>query len=115
MQTQEQRLTSRLLKYWDTVRKTHALPEIEHFNQDPIEDLWRQCFLVAIDTHGATTYKYEYIGDAITAAYGRDLTGENVDGTVKKFPGVIMYQKFGEIVAEHRPKEDSGYFLSEKG
>lgn len=112
---QEQRLTLRMLRYWNLIRKDKKLPEMERLNTAPIIDLWPQCFVVSVDSRHRVNYKYEYIGEAITKAYGRDLTGKEVDATAKQFPGVVMYKKLEEIVGDHQPREDEGYFVSDKG
>ena len=112
---QEQRLTGRLLKYWQLLRKTHAIPEMEQFNSDAVSDLWPQCFLLNVDTHGSVAYKYEVVGQSITTVYGRDLTGLAVDTNSKKFPGSIISKKLAETVDQQQPSEDHGHFVSDDG
>ena len=104
-----------MLKYWNLIRKDKKVPDFQQVNPHTIEDIWTQCFVVNVDTHHNVTYKYEYMGPSITQAYGQDLTGQEVDYRIKKFPGIIMFKKLGEVTNENRPMEDNGYFVSEGG
>jgi len=113
---QEQRLSHRVLKYWETVRKNHEMPEMQRLNTAAIEDVWPYCFLLSVDTHGKVPiYHYEYMGDPIAKIYGRDLTGMIVDQTTKQFPGKVIHHKFNDLLSSHKPVHDEGHFVSETG
>lgn len=113
---QEKRLSARLLGYWDKVRKTSDFPDIRRFSTGPIEDIWPHCFRVSIISKAKIpTYKYEYMGAAITDIYGRDLTGLIVDRTTKQFPGKVIHHKFADIVKAGQPLHDNGHFTNDHG
>ena len=113
---QEQRLTRRVLKFWNMVRKHHDMPEIMRFNPAALEDIWPHCFRIVVEARGKNTvYKYEYMGEAITGIYGRDLTDMVVDQHAKNFPGSVLHPRFNEILHEKRPLHDDGHFINEGG
>lgn len=113
---QEQRLTRRLLKFWNMVRKDNAIPEMIRFNPAALDDIWPHCFKVSVDTHGKNpVFTYEYMGDPIAKTYGRDLTGMIVDQYTKQFPGKVLHYKFSEILERKEPMSDDGHFISDHG
>jgi hypothetical protein len=108
----EQRLTVRLRKYWDMLRKAQDWPEIQKLNPAVIEDIWQQCFMVSIDAGAATTYKYEHVGNVITDIYGRDLTGLRVGDKNNELPGAVMISKLPGVIKERAPIDDDGFFIN---
>lgn len=111
----EQRLTGRLMTYWDVVRKSNKIPEITQFNIDPVKDLWDHCFMVSVDTRNGTHYRYEYVGDLITETYGEDMTGRELSTKAQQFPGALIYNKLNEIARGQAPTEDNGHFMTGSG
>lgn len=112
---QEQRLTQRLFRYWELIRKYNKMPQIEHFNSAAVEDLWAQCMIVSADTRKGVVFKYEMMGDYIVKTYGKDLTAQVVEMNNVSFPGGGMYKKLLAMMEQPVPLEDAGYFLNEAG
>lgn len=113
---QEQRLTRRVLKYWDMVRKTAKIPEMQRFNTTAIEDVWPYCLQISVDKHGRIPiYRYDYMGKPIIDMYGRDLTGLIVDQSTRQFPGKVIHHKFDDVLRLKEPMADDGHFMSEDG
>ena len=113
----EQRLSVRLLRYWDVNRQNRRFPEIQQSKIAAVEELWPSCCLISI-SHGKRVqhkYKYEYIGKPIVETYGRDLTGLYMDDKIRQFPGMIVFDGLNNVLTERRPREDSGYFVNEAG
>ena len=112
----EKRLSTRLLGYWNGVRKNDDFPDIKRFNVGAIEDIWPNCFRVSVDQRGRVpAYKYEFMGETIAKVYGRDLTGMIVDKSTRQFPGKVIHHKFADIIKECVPMQDEGHFINEKG
>ena len=63
MQIQEQRLTRRLLNYWQMLRKAKNYPDIMQFNTNAIEDVWGYCLRLGLETQKDT---YRYASMAVT-------------------------------------------------
>lgn len=104
-----------MMQYWNLVRKDRPIPDIIQFNNKPIEDLWGNCFTVAISRDTETKYKYEHMGEKIATAYGRDMTGQTVDPKMRQFPGAVMCKKLEEVVAQGKPMEDEGNIVTQTG
>jgi len=115
--SQEYRLTARLTQHWDMIRKDKELPDIHHLRPDVIDDLWQQCVMIGINvgTQENTSYKYEYMAPGLAEAYGRDMTGTQVDVRMKQFPGSVLTSKLKDVIANKKPAEDQGAFVNEQG
>lgn len=113
MQIQEQRLTRRLLNYWQLIRKMKDYPDIVHFNTSAVEDVWGNCLRLSLEPP-KDIYRYEYMGDKIIKIYGKDLTGTTLEQATPKFPGLSLHQKIHDA-AMGIPVEDEGHFLKENG
>lgn len=112
---EELRLTRRLHRYWDYIRKDKDFPDIHQLNSASIEDVWPYCFKVSVDTRGNISYKYEYMGEPIARLYGDDLTGRMVEHEAKDFPGAVVHTKIPQAVAEKIPINDDGHFVNRAG
>lgn len=121
MDMEERRLTIRLRKYWDIVRKSHPVPDYSQFNAGTIGDIWPYCFVVSIDAEGGQaadgnhSYKYEYIGTPIVRMYGRDFTGQTLTQGIKHFMGGKIFDKLQEVVNKREPVEDTGHIVNQQG
>jgi hypothetical protein len=112
----DKRLTARLKKHWERIRKGRALPEMARFNPGPVDDLWPQCFLVSVDGRGQRLlYKYEYMGEELVALYGRDLTGCYTDERMAQFPGAIVCRGLGPAAMYRQALEEDGFFVNDHG
>ncbi len=87
----EKRLTLRLMKYWELIRKGQPVPLFRHFQPGAIDEIWPFCFGVAVGRGKHPSYKYEYMGKPIAELYGHDLTGHVVDIHMKDFPGSVLH------------------------
>ncbi len=121
MDIDERRLTMRLRKYWDLVRKTQPVPDYSHFNSGTINDIWPYCFVVSVDAAGQVvadgthTYKYLYIGEPIIKMYGKDMTGQTLTQGVKHFMGGHVFDKLHEVTTSLVPVEDTGHIVNQQG
>ena len=111
---QEQRLTQRLLRYWDMIRRDRSLPEIQHFNAQSVEDVWDQCFRVSISQRNGLSYTYEYMGKPVINLYGGDMTGEEVDEKMRQFPGSPLHKRMRDVINERKPLQDEGHIVNSK-
>ncbi|NBO18075.1 MAG: PAS domain-containing protein [Proteobacteria bacterium] len=111
----EQRLTQRMIGYWQLIKKSNEMPQIEHFNSAAVEDLWQQCMMVSVDTRKGVLFKCEFMGDHLIKAYGRDMQSEIIESTNAAFPGVGVYKRLQQMVGGNTPQEDSGFFLNKGG
>ena len=121
MDMEERRLTMRLRKYWDLVRKTQPMPDYSQFNSGTIDDIWPYCFVVSVDAAGEQsadgnhTYKYVYIGRPIITMYGRDFTGQTLTQGMKHFMGGHVFDKLQTVTSKCEPLEDTGHIVNQQG
>lgn len=111
----EQRLTHRLTSYWKLIQKENKMPQIEHFNKAVVEDLWHHCMMFSVDTRKSVLFKFEFMGDVIVKAYGKDVCGQIVEASNMAFPGVGIYKRLQAMVAKPEPVDDGGFFLDKGG
>ncbi|MEQ1790360.1 MAG: PAS domain-containing protein [Rickettsiales bacterium] len=107
----DKRLTVRLEKYWQHIKKDEEIPDFRRNNPAMIEDMWEQCFVLSVIPPMGKAYKYEYLGVKIRKMYGGDLTGMSVDLKSKQFPNsaiVPRLQTISSLLDMKTPQECSG-------
>lgn len=113
----EKRLVKRLTDYWSRIKGDAHLPLIMKFNHHALEDVWPFCFQLSVqadDTHQTATYKYDYVGEEIVNAYGRDMTGERVNSSIHGIPGGSIINKIDEMVTLRDVIIEQGKFINDK-
>ena len=103
------------MSYWKLIQKTNKMPQIEHFNNGVVEDLWHHCMMLSVDTRKGALFKFEFMGDHIVKGYGKDISGQIVEASNMAFPGVGVYKRLQSLVGKPEPVEDSGFFLNGAG
>ncbi len=114
---QEQRLTLRLKKYWELLKKDKQFPDIAHFSSTAVDEIWPYCLRLAVDKQpdGQQLYKHEYVGPAIIKLYGEDPSGTVIDQNTIKFPGKIIVGGLGEAGGQGAPAETNGQMVDKQG
>ena len=73
----EQRITVRLQKYWDYLRKEQDIPRVSAFRSKHISNLWNHCFVVNV-VPGLEGEKdelvYDHIGMEFLSFYGQSVS-----------------------------------------
>lgn len=112
----EQRLTIRLISYWDRLRGAAPMPMIQQFNTATIQDLWPYCLRLTLEPANGNTvnYRYDYLGKKITEIYGRDLTGQVASSMIHNLPGSAILKQVDKVIADPEPMEDAGQFINAK-
>lgn len=108
----ENRLVVRLKNYWERIKKDSPMPDFKKNNPAMIEDLWSQCFVLAVLPPVGSNYKYDFLGDKVKDVYRRDLTGSTVDLQGSQFPNSIVSKHLKEVgesaFSLNQPLEDEG-------
>src|SRR5262245_28464222 len=112
---EELRLTRRLFKYWDLIRKDRDFPDMHQLNSAAIEDVCRFCVQVGVDMRKGISYKYEDMGEPIATLYGDNLTGRAIEHDAKDFPGAVVHNRIPETVEKKIPLNDEGFFVNRAG
>lgn len=112
----QQRLSDRLTKYWETLRKDEVMPPFQQFNVSTIEDLWGNCVLLSVNKSNEETKTFVFyrVGDRVKELYNEDLTGISLKSKQKMIKGAAIIKRIDEIIANPAPVYDSGQFVSER-
>lgn len=115
---EDQRLTKRLMEYWNRLRGELPLPEWGRFNVGALQDIWGQCCVWRVDISEndsrVNQYTFEHIGDNAKEALGKNLTGHVFVSHLERFPGARIANRVGETVTKAQPISDEGSFVNEK-
>lgn len=115
---QEQRLTTRLISYWEKIKGENYLPVYDKINPSAIEELWNNCLCLRADPAGVDSFAYTYVhcGQEITKAIGKDLRGQRMTTNMKFFPGAKIIKRIDEVAKQAQPTPllDDGQFVNEK-
>ena len=112
--SQEQRLTFRLLSYWNRIRGTRELPSLSDVNISEITEMWHLTFTIDV-SGGEEDHKFQYFGPDLATIFGTDYTGQYLadamnDTTVNNTLG--FYPKVMEDGKPH--SESSSFYLEGK-
>lgn len=113
----EQRLSERLINYWNNIRKDSALPDFAHFNKATIEDIWQQCvlFVVMPGPDGKPPrINFYTVGEKIHSIYGQDMTGHTFTAPLRNFQGASIIRKVPDVIANPVPITDEGQFINDQ-
>lgn len=109
----EQRLTYRLIQYWERLRRDQPLPVIEWFNPAVVQDLWPQCLkLTVFSMKDAYSYHYEYVGEALITMFGKNLSGERISSSMIHSPGFNILAKLDHVIQHPTPAIEEGQFIN---
>lgn len=110
----EQRITRRLLSYWDANKSDAELPLASNINRDDLQDVWDDCFLVEVkgSEDKGFEFRYNYIGSSIIAAYGDEVTGADIQTSLLSPEGKHVMDIFEEVVEMKTPVIDEAEFTN---
>ena len=110
----EQRLTDRLTKYWELIRKDAPFPPLESFNSAAVDDMWSNCMLFAVGKTGDNekTYTFYRMGERVKAAYGADMVGQSLHAKHRAFKGADVVKRIDDIIIDPKPIYDAGQFVN---
>jgi len=107
----ESRLTSRLIKYWKSLKGINNVPLEKNIDNTLISDLWDNCFILRVhEINRSIDYRYDYIGKNICEAYTKDLSrGDNI---LINLEASGLHEKYIEIIRLKRPIEHQGTYIN---
>jgi hypothetical protein len=110
----ENRLTDRLVRYWEQLRGDQALPSINRLNPERVMDLWPSCMTIhVVNMAGATrNYAYEHVGESLQKMYGQRMTGQIGNSKMRDLPGWQMLKKIDEVIVQNAVVYEEGQFVS---
>lgn len=107
-----------LHQYWEQLcKKSESLPNIEEIIPDDIMEIWKNCFILQINTSSnQIKYSYKYLGDKIIRAYKEDLDSEYDSPPIISEDPETLAELFEEIIYNQNPIiEDNKILYSDRG
>ncbi len=104
---QEQRLTFRLLSYWNRIRGDRTYPSLSDMHIHEIQEIWHYSFVIDIRTDDPV---FHYFGPDLSSLFGVDYTGELVSEAMND---VILNNTIGvyeKATIERKPLTESASF-----
>lgn len=113
----DQRLTQRLITYWDTMRKDEPIPNFSKFNSAAISDIWQQCILFVVQpgSERGTILNFNMVGDKLNGIYSQSMIGTCFNPSHRHFQGAAVVSKVDKMMADLAPLLDSGQFINNNG
>ena len=120
MDTQERRITNRLLDCWNQLKGSKTLPlkqDIPELIGAYLEDLWNFCFVITMDeiSNGVINYTYEHFGDTIQNDYTNSRVLEQGNPPLATPQASRLHNEFQKIAKTKRPAIFEGEFLNADG
>lgn len=110
---QEQRLTFRLLSYWNRIRGVRPMPALSDVAISEITEIWH--FTFTIDVIDPARHRFQYFGPSLASVFGQDYTGEYLADVMEQDGGILanvigFYEK---VVRTGEPALEAASFYSE--
>ena len=107
----EQRLTFRLLSYWNRIRATREFPSLADVNIQEIAEMWHLTFTIALPENEKPYF--QYFGPELVGIIGENLTNVDLEDA---FHNSIMGSLIGfydKVVAQRAPVSESSQFYND--
>ena len=117
-QIPEKRMVKRLFDYMEKISEENGVADYRKFSSEAIAEIWPQCFLLSVGNSSMETknfiYKFEYVGDIIKEAFGKNPTGELINLNIKDTPGIKIIENIDICTKELKQLHESGKFVNKK-
>jgi hypothetical protein len=107
----EQRLTFRLLSYWNRIRGERRMPSLSDVNIQEILELWYFSFTIDVRE---TDHKFHYLGSSLRDVFKEDYTGYSVQDAMND--DVMVNNTIGfyeRAILSQEPVMEAESFFSE--
>ncbi|MCI5049959.1 MAG: PAS domain-containing protein [Rickettsiales bacterium] len=110
----ERRLTHRLTKYWELIRKDQPLPRFEKFNSAAVDDVFATCMILKVNNlpNDKLSYTFYQMGKKLRDLYNEDLTGNTLNPSQRMFKGATVIKRADEMAKTLEPIYDGGQFIN---
>ena len=108
----EQRLTFRLLSYWNRVRGDRQMPSLGDVNIAEITEMYHLTFVIKLGAD-EDSHEFHYFGPELATIFETNYTGYTLSealGDVMVNNTIGFYEK---VIAERTPHSESSEFFSE--
>ena len=108
---QEQRLTFRLLSYWNRIRAERSMPSLADVNVSEITEIWHFTFI--IDMLNADGPSFQYFGSGLSSVFGEDYTGRLLEESLQDMVLDNTIGFYGKVLESKEPALEAASFYSE--
>ncbi len=108
------RITDRMLANWKVLKKNNPIPVFDIFSNEPLKDIWTNCFILNVTPGKTLNYKFEYAGEQLITALGRDPVGEVMNSNIKGIPENSIILLVDDVVEKKEPIVQEGIFVNKK-
>lgn len=115
---QDNRLTDRLVRHWELIRKDEVMPNFSQFNASALSDIWQRCILFIVQPAAAgapPSLKFQVIGDNLNSIYSQSMLGMTFNPTHRAFPAAAVIKKVHHMIEAPAPLIDMGQFVNDRG
>ena len=110
--TVHQRITDRILDYWNTLRGEAPYASEDAIDWYALGDVREDAFLLRIIANDDFTFSY--LGKNVQDAYGEDMTGEQASSFASP-SGSALKEYVAELIKTGAPVTDEGEFVNKNG
>lgn len=108
MSGSEQRLTFRLLSYWNRIRSSREFPALSDVNINEIAEMWHYTFTLALKSDGH--HEFQFFGQELINIIGENLTGELVATAMEQAMISNLIGFYDKVVQQRAPVSESSQF-----
>ena len=109
---EEQRLTFRLLSYWNRIRGDKPLPALADVNIQEIQEMWYFTFTISLGNM-PEDHSFHYFGSKLADMFGNDYSGEMLESALKDLMIENTIGFYEKVVAARAPVSESSSFYLE--
>lgn len=107
----EQRLTFRLLSYWNRIRGDREFPSLRDVNIGEISEMWHYTFTIELDYDEG--HRFQYFGPELINIIGEDFTGHFVEEVMESSLLGNLIGFYDKVISQRGPVSESSQFYSE--
>ncbi len=110
---QEQRLTFRLLSYWNRIRTDRPLPALTDVKIHEIAEIWHFSFTIDV-SKGVKEHFFQYFGPGLAQIFGEDFNGSNAALALQEsayLSNTIGF--YDKVISSKAPQSESSSFFME--
>lgn len=108
----EQRMTFRLLSYWNRIKGARAFPALTDINISEISDMWHLTFTIDC-TGDASRHKFHYFGPELVTAFETNYTGELLQTALQDVMVNNTIGFYEKVIATRAPVSESSSFFDD--
>ena len=110
----EQRLTFRLLSYWNRIRGDKKFPSLSDVNISEITEMWHFTFTIAV-SGPVSDHMFQYFGPELASIFGHDYSGESMENAMQDLMISNTIGFYDKIFETKAPISESSSFHKDGG